>query len=283
MGTDHKNVLARAIVKILRPLVRLLIRNEVTHAELTELVRQTYVDVAYESYSIPGQEMTFSRVAVLTGLSRKEVVRLKDILDSEDVSVKQAPNRAQRVVHGWLGDKDFLDSKKQPRDLPVKGTKSSFQALVQRYSGDITYGAVLDELNLIGVTELTDKNKVKLVNQAYIPFKDELEKVRIASVCVSDLFETAVYNIEDAEGDVHFQRQMVYSGVEEKLANKFKNLSAENATKLLESLSKYLSTEREKSTASKRATGKRVGIGVYYFEGPQDSVDSKNKSKSNDA
>ena len=81
MGTDHKNVLARAIVKILRPLVRLLIRNEVTHAELTELVRQTYVDVAYESYSIPGQEMTFSRVAVLTGLSRKEVVRLKSILE----------------------------------------------------------------------------------------------------------------------------------------------------------------------------------------------------------
>jgi len=50
MGTDHKNVLARAIIKILRPLIRVLIRNEVTHAELTELVRQTYVEVAYEAY-----------------------------------------------------------------------------------------------------------------------------------------------------------------------------------------------------------------------------------------
>lgn len=271
MGTDHKNVLARAIIKILRPLIRVLIRNEVTHAELTELVRQTYVEVAYDSYSIPGQEMTFSRVAVLTGLSRKEVVRLKGVLDAEEVSVKQAPNRAQRVVHGWLSDKDFLDRKRLPKDLPVKGSAGSFQTLVQRYSGDITYGAVLDELNLIGVTELTEAGSVRLVNKAYIPHKDELEKVRIMSVCVSDLFESAVYNIEDKEDDPRFQRQMVYSGIETTLARKFKTLSGKKATDLLESLSKYLSTERDKSTASERAGGARVGLGIYYFEEPKNS------------
>ncbi len=278
MGTDHKNILARAIIRILRPLIRVLIRNEVTHAELTELVRQTYVEVAYDTYSIPGQEMTFSRVAVLTGLSRKEVVRLKGILDAEEVSVKKAPNRAQRVVHGWLSDKDFLDRKKSPKDLPIKGSKSSFQALVQRYSGDITYGAVLDELNLIGVTKLTKDGSVRLVNKAYIPYKDELEKVRIMSVCVSDLFESAVYNIEDKEDDPRFQRQMVYGGIETKLARKFKTLSGQKATKLLESLSKYLSSERDKSTASDRAGGKRVGMGIYYFEESQDSNDDSDSN-----
>lgn len=246
MGTDHKNVLARAIIKILRPLIRVLIRNEVTHAELTELVRLTYVEVAYEAYSIPGQEMTFSRVAVLTGLSRKEVVRLKGILEAEEVLVKQKPNRAQRVVHGWLTDKDFVDRKKQPKELPVKGSGGSFQALVQRYSGDITYGAVLDELNLIGVTELTDENTVRLVNKAYIPFKDELEKVRIMSVCVSDIFETAVYNIEDTQGEPRFQRQMVYNGIEEKLVDEFRSLSGEKATELFDILGKFLSAGREK-------------------------------------
>jgi len=282
MGTDHKNVLARAIIKILRPLIRVLIRNEVTHAELTELVRQTYVEVAYEAYSIPEQEMTFSRVAVLTGLSRKEVVRLKGILDAEEVLVKQKPNRAQRVVHGWLGDKEFLDRKKEPKELPVKGSKSSFQTLVQRYSGDITYGAVLDELNLIGVTELTEKNTVRLVNKAYIPFKDELEKVRIMSVCVSDIFETAVHNIEDNGDEPRFQRQMVYSGIEESLAEKFKNLSSEKSTELFEILSKYLSDGREKSSAQSRADGKRIGLGIYYFEGPQNSNENSTQPGKSD-
>lgn len=283
MGTDHKNVLARAIIKVLRPLIRVLIRNEVTHAELTELVRQTYVEVAYDAYSIPGQEMTYSRVAVLTGLSRKEVVRLKAVLESEEVLVKQAPNRAQRVVHGWLGDREFLDRKKQPRDLPVKGSKRSFQTLVQRYSGDITYGAVLDELNLIGVTELTDEGLVRLINKAYIPYKDELEKVRIMSVCVSDLFESAVYNIENTDREPHFQRQMVYSGIEPDLAEAFKTLSAEKATGLLEFLNEYLSSERNKSIKAERANGKRVGMGIYYFEESQDSKEFSAHGNESDA
>ncbi len=278
MVSEHKTVFAKAIVKILRPLIRVLIRNEFTHAELTELVRRTYVEVAYDAYQIPGQEITFSRVAVLTGLSRKEVVRLKGILDDEEVLVKQTPNRAQRVVHGWLGDAEFLDKKKQPKELAVKGKKGSFQSLVQRYSGDITYGAVLDELNLIGVTELTEDNTVRLINKAYIPYKDELEKVRIMSVCVADLFDTAVYNIEQDQGDPHFQRQMVYSGIEDSLAAKFKELSGEKASELFDTLSKYLSSGREKSSSKKRAQGKRVGLGIYYFEGPHDSSESKDQN-----
>lgn len=279
MSSSHKNILAKAVVTMLRPLIRVLIRNEVTHAQLTELVRQTYVEVAYDAYSIPDQEMTFSRVAVLTGLSRKEVVRLKGILDSEEVVVKEAPNRAQRVVHGWLSDKEFLSAKKQPKELPVKGPKASFQSLVQRYSGDITYGAVLDELNLIGVTELSEDNIVRLVKRAYIPYKDELEKVRIMSVCVADLFETAVYNIENKDGDPLFQRQMVYSGIEESLAERFKDLSSEKATEVFDSLSKYLTAGRDKSSSTKRARGKRVGMGIYYFESSKDSPQSSAKQK----
>ncbi len=266
MSVSHKNIIARAIVSILKPLVRVLIRNEVTHAELTELVRQTYVQVAYDAYAIPDQEMTVSRAAVLTGLSRKEVVRLKGIIDGEEPLVKPAPNRAQRVVHGWLSDKDFLSTKKQPRVLPVKGDKSSFQSLVQRYSGDITYGAVLDELNLIGVTELTANNKVRLINRAYIPHKDELEKMRVMSVCVADLFETAVYNIENPGKKPLFQRQLVYSGIEDSLAAKFRNLSSEKATELFDLMNTLLSSGRDKSSAGERASGKRVGLGIYYFE-----------------
>jgi len=275
VATDHKSLIAKAIVNILRPLIRVLIRNEFTHAELTEIVRQTYVEVAYDTYSIPGQEMTVSRVAVLTGLSRKEVVRLREILDDKEVLVKQTPNRAQRVVHGWLSNEQFLDKDKEPKELPVKGGKGSFQALVQGYSGDITYGAVLDELNLIGVTELTDDDTVRLVNKAYIPYKDELEKVRIMSVCVSDLFESAVHNIENKEDQPLFQRQMVYSGVESSLVDKFRDLSTDKATELLEMLSKFLSTERDKSSTKKRAGGKRVGVGIYYFEGPRDADKTK--------
>jgi len=279
LDSTHKTRLAQAVVSILRPLIHLLIRNEVTHAELTELVRQTYVEVAYDAYSIPEQDMTVSRAAVLTGLSRKEVVRLREILDDSATAIKQSPNRAQRVVHGWLSDSEFLDRKKQPKILPIKGGKGSFLALVSRYSGDITYGAVLDELNLVGVTAQPDEHTVKLINRAYVPYKDELEQVRIIAMCVSDLLNTTVHNIEAADNDKLFQRQVVYGGVEPKLVEKFRSLSEDKLALLIDELNSFLSTGRKKSSSQQRKTGKRVGVGVYYFEENPDTVKPERKKE----
>jgi len=267
MESGYKAALAHMAASILRPLIKVLMRNEFTHAELTELVRQTYVEVAYDAFSIPDQKMTYSRAAVLTGLSRKEVVRLRgNIIKNESLS-KQTPNRAMRVVHGWLSDVDYLDCDRKPRILPIKGDKSSFAELVAKYSGDITYGAVLDELNRIGVTAQTTGETVELLSNGYVPQQDEMEKIRIMSVCVSDLFGTAVHNLDVNSDDIRFQRQLVYSGIEESLAEKFHEIGSEKAMALFDTLNEFLSAEREKSAIDKRKSGKRVGLGIYYFEG----------------
>ena len=76
MNQDAKSILARAVLTVLKPLVRVVLRHDMSHAEFAELVRSAYVDVAYRHFGIPGRKTTFSRVAVVTGLSRKEVVRL---------------------------------------------------------------------------------------------------------------------------------------------------------------------------------------------------------------
>ena len=91
MKSDYKSALAHMAASILRPLIKVLMRNEFTHAELTELVRQTYVEVAYNAFSIPDQKMTYSRAAVLTGLSRKEVVRLRENIIKNETLSKRTP------------------------------------------------------------------------------------------------------------------------------------------------------------------------------------------------
>lgn len=272
VDTNYKTHLARAITIVLRPLINLLIRQEFTHAELTELVRQAYVDVAYKSFSIPNQEMTVSRVAVLTGLSRKEVVRLRDSAKDSDAPAKLSPNRAQRVVQGWMNDTEFLNSKNRPRILPIKNVvdgqeQGSFVALCRRYSGDITYGAVLDELNRVEITTQPNENTVKLVNTAYVPKKDELEQVRIVATCVSDLFNTTLHNIDAEKDQQRFQRQVVYSGVDEAVAEIFRQMVAEKSTRLIEELNVFLAQNR-KNTKKKQHqnTTKRVGFGVYHID-----------------
>ncbi len=271
-GSPHKVRLARAIVSVLRPLIQILIRHEFTHSELSELIRQTYVEIAYDQFALPEQGISISRAAVLTGLSRKEVVRLRDALDENKSLLKQKPNRAQRVVHGWLSDPEFLDGKGKPKRLPIKSQRKgkehgSFVALVKRYSGDITYGAVLDELNLVGVTSENDDYTVSLINSAYVPRKDELEQVRVVATSVSDLFETAVHNMDANDDDKRFQRQVVYTDIDAEYEQEFRQFAAKKAEPFIQELNARLIQYRKKSKGTKKSDQRRMGVGVYYFEG----------------
>src|SRR4028118_1391499 len=65
------------LARLLRPLVRLLIRNGITFPAVTELLRELYVNVAEHDFTLPGKDQTDSRVSLLTGVHRKEVRRLR--------------------------------------------------------------------------------------------------------------------------------------------------------------------------------------------------------------
>ena len=89
---------------MLRPLVRILIRNGVAYGALAEVAREVYVDVAFEDFKPEGKKPTVSRVSALTGLSRKEVKRLHELEVSDAESSQQRYSRAVRVVSGWMND-----------------------------------------------------------------------------------------------------------------------------------------------------------------------------------
>lgn len=262
---EIKEKINLALLTMLKPLVRVLIRNEVTHAEFTELSKSAYVESAYEQFSIPGRKTTIARVAVLTGLSRKEVVRLNKLRDENKFLGKPTPNRAMRVVNGWLRDKEFLTKSDQPKKLPLHGDSGSFAVLVARYSGDMSLGAIADELERTGVIKRAD-NTVKLNNLGYLPNQSEIEGIRIMSLCVSDLLETSTHNLDSADPDKRFQRQVIYNQMPEKLVEEFRAYSAEKSALLLQDLNRFLSKNKEVYQSDPRVV-KRVGLGIYQVEG----------------
>jgi len=201
------------------------------------------------------------------------VVRLRDGLNNNEALLKLKPNRAQRVVHGWLSDPEFLDEQSNPLDLPLSNKLNgkqygSFLALVKRYSGDITIGAVLEELNLVGVTHQPDEHTVQLVNSAYVPRSDELEQIRVVATSVADLFNTALHNVESSSRNKRFQRQVVYSDINEEFVDEFKKLTAAKATPVIQELNAHLSKRRRESNKDGESAQTRLGFGIYYIEGP---------------
>ena len=137
--------------KVLRPLVRLLLRNGVAFADFSDIARRVFVEVASEDFGLPGRKQSVSRISVLTGVNRKEVKRLLEEPEEKE-SAKKENNRAARVVYAWMRDGDFRTKAGKPKVLGWGDPQAegSFEDLVKRYSGDMTARAILD-LSLIHI------------------------------------------------------------------------------------------------------------------------------------
>jgi len=102
MGQEVKDHLRRALSLMLKPLVRLLIAQGVTHAEFAETVKEVYVETALRHFDDDGR-VNKSRVAILTGLTRKEVKNVIDRHLDEGTSDRNY-SRPERVLSGWFSD-----------------------------------------------------------------------------------------------------------------------------------------------------------------------------------
>jgi hypothetical protein len=263
--------LAAAVERVLRPMFRILLRNHMSFKAFVDIAKHTYVEVAADEFGIPGKKQSVSRVALLSGLTRKEVQRLLDAPAANDAEAGERYNRAARVVAGWVRDAEFSDADSNPKVLTLQEGatqgRASFAALARRFSGDIPFRAVLDELLRVGVVEHVDDNSVRLKTRAYVPESGDADKLNILGTDVSDLVSTIDHNLQHGAADPFFQRKVMYDNVPVEALQEFRRLSAAQAQTLLERLDKWLSQHDRDTHPGAGGTGQiRTGIGIYYFE-----------------
>ncbi|HYA02502.1 MAG TPA: DUF6502 family protein [Syntrophobacteria bacterium] len=266
--------LSSAVQKLLRPLVRILLRNGISYGTFTELAKWVYVDVATKDFRILRRKQSTSRVAVLTGLTRKEVQRLSRVSGLADRESEERYNRAARVIAGWRRERDFLDAQGRPAPLPMIGETGSFSALVKRFSGDMPPRAVLDELERVGAARQLDDGRVDLVARAYIAETTETDKLHILGTDVSYLIATIDHNVRPDRMEPLFQRKVAYDNLPDQALPEFRKLSAEKAQTLLEHLDQWLARRDRDTQPDVVGEGRnRAGVGIYYFEEPYEEGD----------
>ncbi|HEV2110481.1 MAG TPA: DUF6502 family protein [Gammaproteobacteria bacterium] len=167
-----QKALVMLVVRILRPVARVALRHNMSSIEFEEISRWVFVDVALHDplLSLSGRSKQFkSRAAILTGLSRKEVMRLSRQPQPGEHGEVPCRNRAARVITGWLSP-PYADSRGKPRLLPIKDGNDSFMQLVKGCGGDVPYRAILDELLECGVVERIDGKglRLKSVGRPYL-------------------------------------------------------------------------------------------------------------------
>jgi len=264
--TPLNKALSAAILRLLRPLVRVLLRNGISYSGFADLAKWVFVDIAAREFGVPGRKQTDSRISVITGLTRKEVARIKGIDTPDDTAAEQQYNRAARVIGGWLRDRHFTDSDGTPAMLAFDGN-ASFSELVRIYSGDMTARSILDELLRVGAVERNQDGKIRLLVSAYVPKGSDAGKLHILGSDVALLIATIDHNLHEAQEQPYFQRKVAYDNLPAEAIPKLRELTHEHAQALLQEIDRYLSQQDRDINPAIQGTGrKHAGIGIYYFE-----------------
>ncbi len=258
-----QQALVEALFRLLRPLVRILLRQGMTVEAFEDIARRVYVDVAEKDFVLEGKKQTTSRIGVLTGLNRKEVARqLKLPVSGTDPAVVPH-NRAERVLSAWVREVDFQDEKGDPASLAFLGDRS-FSELVRRHSGDMPARAVADELIRIGVLREEADKRLTLLSRGYVPDGASEELLGYLGAHVEDLLNTFDHNMTHQREHARFQRQVIYDDVPTRYLEDFRSLSARWGQRTLEELDRWLAEKKATATADEPTM--RLGLGIYEVE-----------------
>lgn len=267
MTRSVNQALSAAVLRLLRPLVALLLRHGMAYGTFAELARKAYVEEGFAAVAASNKRPTISSVSALTGLTRKETSRLKELVLIDDESSSQRYNRAIRVISGWANDPRFLTDSGEPAVLPMEGTQGSFSALVKEYSGDIPPAAMLSVLKASGTVASADGG-VELLEKAYVPTATPLEKLHILGTDVAELVHTIGHNLAADPAERHFQRKVSNVLVHPDALPGFRELSAQKSQLLLEEYHSWLSAHEIAGDEKPSVEPRYVAVGIYYSDYP---------------
>jgi len=272
---DVKAQVLTAFRLMFRPLARILLRAGVTWKELTEVVKATYVEVASRDFGLQGRPTNVSRVSILTGLTRREVRRLRDLLDGADPQAFQRMNNATRLLSGWYQDPDFSDGEGTPLLLKVEGPGASFQSLSKRYAGDIPATAMLKELLHVGAVKETGDGRLQARTRYYMPALLDTDAVLRSGSVVEDLGKTVAYNLHREPDDPsRFERRATNTRIPANVAPEFREFMETEGQAFLERVDAWL-TEHESNSDADSDEHIRLGFGAYWIEDTPDEGEEK--------
>ena len=142
------------VLRLMRPVVRLLLRNGVTFTTFAAALKQVFVDVARLELAEQRMPQTDSAVTLLSGVHRRDVRQLTREAADSPLRPKEPLSLAAQVVARWMNEPGFVDAGGAPRPLPRGPEPGGFDELVAGVSRDVRPKAMLDELVRLGVVDL---------------------------------------------------------------------------------------------------------------------------------
>jgi hypothetical protein len=211
MPDNVKTELSLSLVRLLRPLVRIMLREGLTYSHFAAIAQMAFVESAAKDFVSKGMKSSVSSVCALTGMTSPEVSNVlieQERFDSSELL--EVSNPFARVLHGWHNDRDYVGPYGFPVDLPFEGSPLSFTILTTRHALGVSPQVVLEELKRVGAVTEVGFNIWKPLTQEYIEPNFTPENLGRMASLVESLLSTLENNTRNKrDGTDLFERTMI--------------------------------------------------------------------------
>jgi Family of unknown function (DUF6502) len=211
MPDNVKTELSLSLVRLLRPLVRIMLREGLTYSHFAAIAQMAFVESAAKDFVSKGMKSSVSSVCALTGMTSPEVSNVlieQERFDSSELL--EVSNPFARVLHGWHNDRDYVGPYGFPVDLPFEGSPLSFTILTTRHALGVSPQVVLEELKRVGAVTEVGFNIWKPLKQEYIEPNFTPENLGRMASLVESLLSTLENNTRNKrDGTDLFERTMI--------------------------------------------------------------------------
>lgn len=267
MSTDVKQTLQNACRALLRPIALVLLQGGITWREFSGLSKSVFVSVASDEFGIRGRPTNVSRVSILTGISRKEVKRQRELLENETPLPSSKTTDATRLLSGWHQDRLYLDDEGRPAAIPASGEAPSFASLFESYGGDTPEQTLIKELLNAGSIGRNDQGDFIALRRYHMPAEMDEGNVRFFGTNLHDHAQTLSNNLTSDPGQGLLEGFAVDDRVHPDAVDAFRQFLDQRGQELLEEIDDWLNEHRVDENESS-ITPVRIGLGIYAIEGP---------------
>jgi hypothetical protein len=274
-GLDRSAVVQTCRV-LLRPIASLLLKCGMTWREFAEVSKSVFVAVASQDYGLNGRPTNVSRVSILTGVSRKEITRVRNLLEHESTPLPNKTSDATRLLSGWHQDPDFITATGEPRVLPAEGGGASFATLWQRYAGDVPVTSMRKELERAGAIKTLPDGTLRAERRYFMPRRFDPQWILNAGSMLSDLGSGITHNLDVAAEPPsagakapgrRFIGRATSDSVDVAAMPEFEAFVEQRGQEFLETVDQWL-TEHEARPATGGARKRmRLGLGMFLIAG----------------
>jgi len=232
------------------------------------------VSVVTDEYGLRGRPANVSRVAAITGISRKEIKKIRDQLQTQRWTPAMEASPANLLLHFWHYDNDFSTESGVPAPLATDGDLG-FSGLVRRYAGDIPVGAIKDALKSAGVIE--ERNGIVYVCKRYFqPENLDSDFIRNISFSIKSLAGTVVHNAKLVSRDDYsrslnethgrFERFAWSDRLNDESRAAFRAWVRKEGAGFVERADHWIGKNEYSKNLWEDEEAKSMGVGLYFFE-----------------